>query len=119
MKKTVIIIAAVLALGWYGDYYCKQNGLPLKDGIPHMFNSVKDSLFSTQNKPHTLTETVPYADVSKPERYSNKTQFRCDGRTRCSQMTSCEEAMFFINNCPDTKMDGDNDGIPCESQWCN
>jgi hypothetical protein len=42
----------------------------------------------------------------------------CDGRTYCSQMTSCEEATFFINNCPDTKMDGNNDGIPCEKQWC-
>ena len=36
--------------------------------------------------------------------------YQCDGRTYCSQMTSCEEATFFINNCPDTKMDGDNDG---------
>lgn len=44
--------------------------------------------------------------------------FSCDGRTRCSQMTSCEEAKFFIENCPGTEMDGDRDGIPCESQWC-
>jgi hypothetical protein len=47
------------------------------------------------------------------------TTFRCDGRTHCSQMSSCEEAKFFLKNCPDTKMDGDGDGIPCESQWCN
>ncbi|PAT38622.1 excalibur calcium-binding domain-containing protein [Vandammella animalimorsus] len=45
--------------------------------------------------------------------------YRCDGRTHCSQMTSCEEAKFFINNCPGTKMDSDNDGVPCESQWCS
>ena len=44
--------------------------------------------------------------------------YQCDGRTRCPQMSSCEEAMFFIRHCPDTKMDGDNDGIPCEDQWC-
>lgn len=43
----------------------------------------------------------------------------CDGRTRCGQMKSCEEATYFIQNCPNTQMDGDNDGIPCESQWCN
>lgn len=46
------------------------------------------------------------------------TTFRCDGRTHCSQMTSCAEATWFLNNCPDTKMDGDRDGIPCEQQWC-
>jgi hypothetical protein len=45
--------------------------------------------------------------------------FRCDGRTHCSQMTSCAEAEFFLRNCPNTKMDGNNDGQPCERQWCN
>ncbi|WP_350669172.1 excalibur calcium-binding domain-containing protein, partial [Pseudoalteromonas sp. TB6-MNA-CIBAN-0076] len=33
----------------------------------------------------------------------------------CSQMTSRAEAVFFINNCPNTKMDGDRDGDPCEN----
>jgi len=45
--------------------------------------------------------------------------FSCDGRTRCSQMRSCEEAQFFLKNCPNTQMDGDHDGVPCEQQWCS
>jgi len=45
-------------------------------------------------------------------------RFSCDGRYYCSQMTSCEEATYFLRNCPNTEMDGDRDGIPCESQWC-
>jgi hypothetical protein len=45
-------------------------------------------------------------------------RFTCDGRKYCSEMTSCEEAMFFLKNCPGVKMDGDNNGIPCERQWC-
>lgn len=49
---------------------------------------------------------------------SNISNFKCDGRTYCSQMTSCEEATFFLANCPDVKMDGNNDGVPCERQWC-
>jgi hypothetical protein len=44
--------------------------------------------------------------------------FACDGRTRCSQMHSCEEANYFLRNCPGVKMDGDNDGIPCEREFC-
>jgi len=44
--------------------------------------------------------------------------FHCDGRTYCSQMTSCAEAKYFLNYCPDVKMDGDHDGVPCETQWC-
>ena len=46
-------------------------------------------------------------------------RFSCDGRQHCSQMNSCAEATYFIKNCPNTKMDGDHDGVPCERQWCN
>jgi cold shock CspA family protein len=46
-------------------------------------------------------------------------RFKCDGRTRCSQMTSCAEATYFLKHCPNTQMDGNNDGEPCEQQWCN
>jgi cold shock CspA family protein len=49
---------------------------------------------------------------------SSEPSFQCDGRTHCSQMTSCEEAVYFLKNCPGTKMDGDHDGIPCERQFC-
>jgi hypothetical protein len=45
--------------------------------------------------------------------------YQCDGRTHCSQMRSCAEATYFLQHCPNTKMDGDRDGIPCEDQWCN
>lgn len=45
--------------------------------------------------------------------------FRCDGRTTCPEMTSCAEARYFIEHCPNTEMDGDKDGNPCEMQWCN
>jgi len=44
--------------------------------------------------------------------------FTCDGRTYCSQMTSCEEAKLFLKYCPNTRLDGNHDGIPCEKQWC-
>lgn len=45
--------------------------------------------------------------------------YRCDGRTHCSQMTSCAEARYFLAHCPNVKMDGNGDGEPCEQQWCN
>jgi len=50
---------------------------------------------------------------------SPSSRYSCDGRTMCSQMRSCAEAKHFIRNCPNTQMDGDGDGVPCESQWCN
>ncbi len=55
------------------------------------------------------------SESSKSYNSTFDSHFSCDGRQYCSQMTSREEAVFFINNCPNTKMDGDRDGVPCES----
>ena len=44
--------------------------------------------------------------------------FTCEGKTRCREMRSCAEATFYLAHCPGVKIDGDNDGVPCESQWC-
>lgn len=58
------------------------------------------------------------SDPAMPSAPATPPGFRCDGRTHCSQMTSCAEAMLFLKNCPGVKMDGNNDGVPCEQQWC-
>lgn len=61
---------------------------------------------------------APPQAVAAPVQELAPASFRCDGRTHCSQMTSCAEATYFLRNCPNTKMDGNNDGVPCEVQWC-
>lgn len=55
----------------------------------------------------------------KSQKIINISKYRCQGLEHCSEMSSCAEAKFYLRNCPNTKMDGDNDGVPCESQWCN
>jgi cold shock CspA family protein len=50
---------------------------------------------------------------------SLKNNYSCQGKVYCSEMTSCEEATFYLHNCPGTEIDGDGDGIPCERQWCS
>lgn len=58
------------------------------------------------------------AKSTKPEIQEASSNYQCDGRTHCSQMTSCAEATFFLRNCPNVQMDGDNDGVACEQQSC-
>lgn len=72
-------------------------------------------LVSKQQEPLPTTNWIPKSlDTEMPKPAQN---FTCDGREYCSQMHSYEEAKFFLDNCPNTKMDGDNDGIPCERQF--
>lgn len=39
----------------------------------------------------------------------------CGGKRYCRQMTSCEEAKFYLNTCGAGLLDGDKDGVPCEA----
>lgn len=137
--NNIILIIVVLIVGWYGNLLYKQNDLPF------IQNSTTDLLSSGQVKCITkdgrvLYGSVPQGTICKklePVKgsltiVSNKTfksgdstsnnnnnysvsNFKCDGRQHCSQMNSRAEAEFFVRNCPNTKMDGDHDGEPCEN----
>jgi Excalibur calcium-binding domain len=92
MKK-LLVIALIGFLAWKG--YDKFHG---------------DAETATPVRATPLAQ--PFGDAAP-------SGFKCDGRTRCGQMSSCEEATYFIKNCPNTQMDGNNDGVPCEQQWCH
>jgi predicted negative regulator of RcsB-dependent stress response len=98
--KHLIVLLILASLGWYG--YGRFQQASRKAQI--------EAAYSTE---------VPSERPSvRPDRPVISKTYTCAGRTYCSQMTSCEEATWFLKNCPGTKMDGNNDGIPCERQWC-
>jgi hypothetical protein len=39
----------------------------------------------------------------------------CGSKRYCREMNSCGEAMHYLNDCGVGRLDGDGDGIPCES----
>ena len=93
MQK-LIVVAILGSLGWYA--YGKYQARAAAEEVP------------------VSTRAVPLSATPN----SAGATFRCDGRIYCSQMTSCAEATYFLSNCPGTKMDVNNDGVPCEQQWC-
>jgi Excalibur calcium-binding domain len=97
--KNLIILLILASLGWYG------------------YGKYQQATRQVRAEQAYSTDSPSERPSARPERPASKS-FACDGRTHCSQMTSCEEATWFLQNCPGTKMDGNNDGIPCERQWC-
>lgn len=63
----------------------------------------------------TTIDQATMQSISLPTK--PKQTFQCQGKVHCSEMSSLEEAEFYLDNCPGTKMDGDHDGIPCEQQF--
>lgn len=69
----------------------------------------------TRTAPPSTTSPTPNARATP----ATAPAFQCDGRTHCAQMTSCAEAVYFLQHCPGVQMDGNHDGVPCERQWCH
>ena len=91
--KNIFVLALLAGLAWFG------------------YNK-----YQTQSAAHASPGPVQAQVVGSDG--VDVASFECDGRTHCSQMTSCAEATYFIQHCPNTKMDGNKDGVPCERQWC-
>ena len=94
--RALLLVVVLCAAGWtaYTRYEAKTLGIPATE------------------LPGASHGAPAHSQPRASDRYS------CDGRTYCSQMTSCDEAKYFLAHCPGVKMDGDGDGIPCERQWC-
>jgi hypothetical protein len=97
--KNILVLAILAALAWYG--YGK-------------YKAMNDSTARTELSPTGAPSETQLAAATPAS-----SQFTCDGRTHCSAMTSCAEATYFVQHCPNTEIDGNNDGVPCEKQWCN
>ena len=60
---------------------------------------------------NTAVETRPYPRAST----SPNAGFTCGAKRYCREMTSCEEARFYLKVCHAGMIDGDRDGVPCEA----
>jgi endonuclease YncB( thermonuclease family) len=63
----------------------------------------------------TYSESEVGSTYQRQDRtYQTSSKYVCGKKYYCSQMESCEEAMFYYTVCGLKRLDGDNDGIPCE-----
>ncbi len=94
--RNLIVIALLLGLGVLGF---------------RKYQDIRATDAATASEPSATAIAKPAAPPAQP--------YRCDGRTHCSQMRSCADATQVLEHCTGTEMDGDGDGVPCETQWCN
>lgn len=110
----ILLGAALLGGAWYGwQAWQDQRAQTVHTTTP------PDSMVATIAAQMEAERKAWNQAVKSPASAKPSAKFSCDGRQYCSQMNSREEAEFFIRHCPNTKMDSDNDGIPCEndSRW--
>lgn len=118
------------------SYYLEQCGLGRldrdKDGIPCESKCGKTkrtykqrvlaqtagqglaAFASVGNIPVRLTAPPALQKGAAPAASSAVT-FTCGKKRYCKQMSSCAEARFYLTKCGAKRLDGNRDGIPCNS----
>ena len=64
--------------------------------------------------PTSAATPVPASPAaSAPTAITSSSGFTCAGKRYCREMTSCEEAKFYLTQCGVSSLDGNHDGVPC------
>jgi len=63
-----------------------------------------------------LVSSSAYGETKEePEEDNDSQQFTCGSKYYCKDMSSCAEARFYLTQCGLSRLDRDDDSIPCES----
>ena len=107
--------AQILAgMAWWYQYYAKDQPSEDRERYKSAVTEAKSrrlGLWSESN-------AIPPWAWRKGQRNQAAlviTNFQCGSKQYCRQMTSCEEAKFYLHECGLSGLDGDKDGAPCES----
>lgn len=95
--------------GCHGRAWVKE--IAAKAGLEIQFVPGKQRT-KAHSKPQPRNGTI---GSQLPATAKHDSVFKCEGKRRCAEMLSCEEATFYLISCGVKSLDGDHDGTPCNS----
>ena len=96
-------------MAWeYSHFHSNKHYLALQSDAQHAHRGLW-ALADKPVPPEQWRKLHPSAD------HSVKHNDACGKKRHCSQMRSCEEAIFYLSQCGVKSLDGNGDGVPCES----
>ena len=133
---TKYVSAEIDSSQWEYDKYWRKLLFIWKDWVNVNQELIKQGFWYeyTYNKPYKyqseFLEAQNYAQTNENGLWAINTcnwertpviaekSYSCENKRYCSEMTSCDEAKYYLNTCWYTRLDSDDDWIPCEA-LCN
>ena len=115
-KKTLDTNYAQVAAGmaWWYRHYAEQQSLEDRD----LYEAAEDKAKAMRLGLWSDANPVPPWDYRRGKRDKRRLiamPENCGAKRYCKEMDSCEEANFYLNKCGLTALDGNDDGVPCNS----
>lgn len=109
MRRAALLLVVVAVVSAGGQARSHGGGLNAEG----CHNNRQTGDYHCHRAPRAAQPTSPVQRLAPPSGSSGKRS--CGGKTTCGQMASCSEAMFYLTQCGVSRLDGDSDGVPCES----
>ena len=115
-KTLDVNLAQILAgMAWWYQDYAKDQSAEDQDRYKNAVSEARERKLGLWNEANAIP---PWA-WRRGQRTSTVNRvpanFQCGMKRYCREMTSCDEAKFHLRNCARSSLDGDQDGVPCES----
>lgn len=109
-------------LAWeYSHYHADKTYVALQSGAQQarrgLWAQTSPQAPWQWRKLHPSVQPAPQAKHHKATSHATPVvlyDMECGRKRHCSQMSSCEEALFYFSNCGQKTLDGNGDGMPCE-----
>ncbi len=106
-------------LAWHYKKYQSEQSAGDRSAYSQAENSARSALLGLWSEPKPIAPwdwrkgVRPSTKPTPPPKPTNS--FSCGSKKFCTQMNSCSEAQFHYLQCGLSRLDGDKDGVPCES----
>ena len=108
--------AQILAgMAWWYRAYAKDQSLQDRGRYESAVNEARKHKRGIWSEPDPIPPWVWRRGQRTSSTAGAVADTQCGSKRYCREMTSCEEAKFYLWQCGRSSLDGNNDGVPCES----
>ena len=105
----------VAGMAWWYQYYADHQPAAERELYKSAVKQARQLKLGLWSEPDPVPPWAWRRGQRISARKPSPGNFRCASKRYCREMTSCEEARFYLRECGLSRLDGDQDGVPCES----
>ena len=105
----------VFGMAWWYQYYASEQPPADRELYKSAVNEARAGRLGLWSEPNAIPPWAWRRGQRRAETGTATAAFQCGSKRYCGEMRTCEEARFHLRECGLRRLDGDRDGVPCES----
>jgi endonuclease YncB( thermonuclease family) len=102
-------------MAWWYRHYAKDQPTEDRERYKSAVSEAKEKKLGLWSEPNAIPPWAWRRGQRPQTAKVAATNFQCGSKRYCREMTSCDEARFYLRKCGLSRLDGDKNGVPCES----